>query len=164
MSSITLITFEMLWEDVLMSFMASIILCICSLPFFASSPTSWISLLPVVACVAFSLVSFAISFMEAVICSIALACCVDPCASAWLAPATCSAPAESWKLDSLMPVNTLLLFSTSSFKARPSSSSTECGSTSTVKSPLAIFCASIAFSLVFLKQNNKKYCMETCKV
>jgi len=40
------------------------------------------------ACSAFSLVFSAISSIEAVICSIALACCVEPCASAWLALAT----------------------------------------------------------------------------
>ena len=88
------------------------------------------------------------SLIDAVICSIALACSVEPCASDWLALATCSEPVVTCADDSLMLERIALLSFISLFKAFPRTSLDERGTTETVRLPCAISVATCACSLV----------------
>ena len=65
-----------------MSFMADTMFCICTFPLFTSLMARTTSPAAELACSAFCLVFSAISSMEAVISSRALACSVEPCARA----------------------------------------------------------------------------------
>ena len=82
MSSITLMIFEMLSEESLISRIAFIISLIWSLPLCTLSKACSTNSAALDASWAFSLVLPATSLIEAVISSIALACSVDPCANA----------------------------------------------------------------------------------
>ncbi len=105
MSSMTLMIFEMLSEETLISSIESSIAFICSLPFSANSLADSASLLAWSASFAFCLVCTAISSMEAVSSSTELACSVAPCESATLDSDTCLAPAETWADATLMSLS-----------------------------------------------------------
>ena len=144
MSSITLIILEMLSEDLLISCIAVIMSSICLLPFFTSS-IAWITRFAAeFACSAFCFVFSAISSIEAVISSIALACSVEPCAKAWLALATCEELTVTCEPASLMLESVERLSSTNFLREFPSKSSGDLGVTVTVKFPLETSCAIVA--------------------
>ena len=88
MSSMVLMILEIFSEDLLISCMAVMVSCICTLPRLTSSIAWTTRLAAELACSAFCFVFSAISSMEAVICWMALACSVEPWARAWLALAT----------------------------------------------------------------------------
>ena len=90
------------------------------------------------ACVAFALVRCVTSSIEAVTCSIALACSVEPCARAWLAFATCSEPTVIWALASFTLLSVILFSESSLTIALPSTSLSLRGFASIVRSPFEI--------------------------
>ncbi len=138
MSSITLIILEIFSEASLISVMALIISVMLSFILMASLPIFSTRSFASLICSTFTLVLSAISFMEAVISSVALACCVAPCASAWLASDTCSAPTVTCMVDSLISESILLFSRIMPSSAFPSTSLAPFGFTSAVRSPTAI--------------------------
>ena len=139
---------EIVSEESLISFIAPVNDFICPFPSSAIFFTVLTRSLAVVASEAFFFVFSAISLIEAVTCCNALACSVEPCARAWLALATCSAPIVTCIVDSCTLPSDLLLFSTSLCNALPRRSFSLLGVTSIVKSPLDMASATAACSLI----------------
>ena len=135
MSSITLIILEIFSEATLISVMAAIISFIWWSPAIASSLMLCTERFASFASSALCLVRSAISAIDAVTCSIALACCVEPCAKDWLASDTCSAPVVSCTADSRISESIWLFSTTRSLKAFPRASSLPLTSTSKSRSP-----------------------------
>ena len=139
---------EIFSDDLLISCIAAIVSCICLLPFCTSSIALATREAASFACSAFCLVLSAISSMDAVICWIALACSVEPCASAWLALATCEELIVTWEPASEILPSALRLSSTSFFRELPNTSSEEAGFTLTVRLPFATSSAIFAWYLM----------------
>ena len=139
---------EIVSEESLISFIAPVNDFIWPFPSSAIFFTVLTRSLAVVASEAFFFVFSAISLIEAVTCCNALACSVEPCASAWLALATCSAPIVTCIVDSCTLPSALLLLSTSLCNALPRRSFSLLGVTSIVKSPFEIASAIAACSLI----------------
>ena len=138
----------MLSDDWLMSSIADIISSICLLPRFTSSIAFTTRPAASFACSAFSLVFSAISSIDAVISSIALACSVEPCASAWLALATWLELMVTCVPASLILLKVRRLSSTNFFKECPKMSSRDFGFTEMVRLPLETSSATVAWYLI----------------